>query len=45
MVNKQSFTPDEWAKITKGIMLAGVAVTAAAACRGHDRRRGNRCGA
>lgn len=29
MVDKQSFTPDEWAKIAESVMLAGVAVTAA----------------
>jgi hypothetical protein len=29
MANKQSFTPEEWAKITESVMLAGVAVTAA----------------
>ena len=29
MANKQSFTPDEWARITESVMLAGMAVTAA----------------
>ena len=29
MANKQSFTPEEWTKVLKSIMLAGVAVSAA----------------
>ena len=29
MVNKQNFTPDEWAKILESMMLAGMAVSAA----------------
>jgi len=29
MANKQSFTSEEWAKITESVMLAGMAVTAA----------------
>jgi hypothetical protein len=29
MANKQSFTPEEWAKVAESVMLAGLAVTAA----------------
>lgn len=29
MTNKQSFTPDEWAKILESTMLAGIAISAA----------------
>lgn len=29
MANKQSFTPEEWSKVTQSAMLAGMAVTAA----------------
>ena len=29
MVNKQNFTPDEWAKLLESMMLAGMAVSAA----------------
>jgi hypothetical protein len=29
MANKQSFTPEEWSKILEGVVLSGMAVTAA----------------
>jgi len=29
MANKTSFTPDEWKQLLEGVMMAGIAVTAA----------------